>query len=205
MSCEINAKYDAHVVIAHYKENLNWIKKLRYPHTVISKHGIPPEVPPNRGLEASSYLCWINDNYDRLPEHTIFLHGHETAWHCRESMASVVNNLVFRLPYENLNDFGPGNMPPPTEEHAGKPVYLSSFERMSEIMGESIDASRVVFCCCSQFYVHRNSIRRHSKQVYSELIEWLMTTDIPSYFTGRAFEATWHLIFTGNHIDVKHQ
>ncbi|CAK0800502.1 unnamed protein product, partial [Prorocentrum cordatum] len=36
---------------------------------------------PNFGDEALAYLTHIVDNYDRLPEAVVFLHGHESAWH----------------------------------------------------------------------------------------------------------------------------
>jgi hypothetical protein len=48
-----------HAVIAHYNENLDWIRNLDVSYTIISRRGIPAETALNKGREASSYLEYI--------------------------------------------------------------------------------------------------------------------------------------------------
>lgn len=188
---------DVCVVVAHYNEDLTWLDNLRYPTVVISKQGIPFETPPNRGQEASGYLTWILDNYDELPEYVVFLHGHQTSWHNRAPMDPIVNGVVFYKQYKNLND------PDPTPLGPGDETYQQCFRELSEILGQEIKAEEIVFRCCAQFYVHRDCIRRHPRETYQKLYDWLMTTPVGSHFTSRCFEYTWHLIFTGSHKDIR--
>jgi hypothetical protein len=75
------------IVANHYQENLDWLKKSKWPVVVINKEGADPtDLPvqytiPNKGFETSGYLKYIVENYDNLPDHIAFLHGHEEAWH----------------------------------------------------------------------------------------------------------------------------
>jgi len=75
------------IVTSHYNEDLNWLKQSKWPVVVVDKEGADPtDLPvqytiPNKGFETSSYLKYIVENYDNLPDHIAFLHGHETAWH----------------------------------------------------------------------------------------------------------------------------
>lgn len=74
---------DVLVVIARYKEDVNWVKNLELPYLIINKG--PPiqdidiqnnsiSVPNSiEGREAHSYLWYIVDNYDKLPDKVIFL------------------------------------------------------------------------------------------------------------------------------------
>ena len=56
---------------------------------------------------------------------------------------------------------------------------------------------QIRFRCSAQFYVHKSLIRRHSKEVYIKLLDYLKNTQLESFYTGRAFEYIWHIIFTG--------
>lgn len=91
LESNIGPHQDTHVVIAHYAENLSWCSQLIYPYTVISRKGIPSNVPPNRGNEASCYLEYIINNYDNLSQNTVFVHGHRNSWHFRQNMDQYLN------------------------------------------------------------------------------------------------------------------
>ncbi|KAH7134034.1 hypothetical protein EDB81DRAFT_886838 [Dactylonectria macrodidyma] len=51
----------------------------------------------NKGNEAMTYLTYLIDHYDDLPEVMVFMHGHRTAWHnnalIRRSSSLTVNKL----------------------------------------------------------------------------------------------------------------
>ena len=107
-----NQQRDLHVVTSHYKEDLEWLRKVRRPIVVIDKEGADPTcftpdtIIPNQGREASSYLRYIIDHYDRLPKWIAFIHGHETAWHQKRphSMISMLNHVKLRDDmFESLN------------------------------------------------------------------------------------------------------
>ena len=96
--------YSIHIVIAHYNEDLGWTTNLKYPFTVISKNGLPEDVPPNKGSESSSFLQYIIQNYDNLSNYTVFIHAHRTSWHIVENIDEKINNMIFDKDYYNIND-----------------------------------------------------------------------------------------------------
>ena len=64
------------VVLAHSGEDVRWLRRASLPYLLINKSTVP-----NTGLDASTYLWFIVQNYDQLPWFTYFTHAHEYAWH----------------------------------------------------------------------------------------------------------------------------
>lgn len=85
-------------------KNLFWTNNLIYPFSIIYRKNIPRETPPNKGNEASSYLEYIIENYENLPDVSIFVHGHRNDWHHKENMDDKICNLKFNHSYYNIND-----------------------------------------------------------------------------------------------------
>lgn len=77
------------IVANHWNEDLEWLKKSKYPVVIIDKVGSalscfePTMVLENKGGAESSYFKYIIENYENLPDNVAFLHGHETAYHQR--------------------------------------------------------------------------------------------------------------------------
>jgi hypothetical protein len=190
---------DVHVVAAHYKEDTAWLDTLRYPHTVISRAGIPQETAPNRGNEVGVYLEWIVKNYDALPDYTVFIHAHQRSPHCAGDMAQIINQLVFDREYRNINVY-------PPIAAACFPAQLAILNPHKHVIeaafGMSLPLEELRFNCCGQFYVSRAAIQRHPRQAYQAAYDWLMTTPLHSRDSGRLLEYTWHLLFTGNITDM---
>ena len=187
------------VVIAHYKENLDWIKNIKYKnYVIISKEKYEPEQIPNKGFEASSYLEYIIKSYENLSDYTIFLHGHRSSWHHKENIDEKINSLTFDKPYHNINDntlSGIGN-----GENSYEKTELI-YQSLRRILNINIIIEHIFMRGSAQFYVHKDCILRHNKNVYIQLYNYLMETNEISFWTSRAFEYIWHLIFTLNHID----
>jgi hypothetical protein len=59
------------VVVAKYKEDVSWVKQLNYEYKIYDKSLDIPNV----GREAETYLRFIIENYDGLPDYTVFLQG----------------------------------------------------------------------------------------------------------------------------------
>jgi hypothetical protein len=181
---EINAK----VIIAHYNENLDWCTNLKYPYQIISKQGIPTEIIPNKGNEASSYLYYIIEIYDNLSDYTIFIHGHRTDWHHTENIDERINNLEFKHRYYNINQINnkPMNI---TNLINFKESYDNSKDEILKIFNivgiQNINPSEIQYRASAQFYVSTDLILRHSKEKYTELLNYLYNTKINSFWTGR--------------------
>ena len=59
-----------HLVVAKYKENINWILDLGYSYTVYNKGDVCDDIytinVPNHGRESETYLRYIKDNYNEI-------------------------------------------------------------------------------------------------------------------------------------------
>jgi hypothetical protein len=49
--------------------------------------------------------------------------------------------------------------------------------------------------CCASFIVTRRRIIKRPKQVYENLRQWLIDTDMDNYYSSRVMEYTWHILF----------
>jgi hypothetical protein len=89
-------------VISRFRENLDWIKLLEIPYKIYNKgidSGYGPtefecEIIPNTGRESETYLRFIIDNYQNLPEFIVFLQGNPFD-HCPELFNDIQNNKQF--------------------------------------------------------------------------------------------------------------
>ncbi len=69
---------DTLVVVSKYSEDVEWVKKIKYPCLIYDKSSTPVESSihrPNIGREAETLLYYIITNYNSLPNKTIFLQG----------------------------------------------------------------------------------------------------------------------------------
>jgi hypothetical protein len=199
-----------HVVIAHYNEDLAWTKELDFPYTIVSRHGIPRETPPNRGNEASAYLEYIISHYDEgLPDVTFFVHGHETSDHHVGKVQDLIREHVRRspnfpqLPYHNINLGGVYHLSFYPESFV---KFAAAIPQIADILQDpSLKPDSILewyYRTSAQFYVQRSAILRNPKWKYEALYNYLMTTDEESSWTGRYLEYLWHYLFTGSTIDT---
>jgi nucleoside-diphosphate-sugar epimerase len=102
------------IVTSHWKEDLTWLKKSKYPVVLIDKEGADPtcfepqHVIPNKGLDTAVIFTYIIKNYESLPDYVAFLHGHETAWHQvhAKPMLEVISGAkIYKHDYIPLNNF----------------------------------------------------------------------------------------------------
>lgn len=183
------------VVIAHYNENLDWVRNLQYPYIIISKGGLKKEAFPNKGNEASSFLEYIINNYDNLTEYTLFVHGHRTSWHHKSNTDERVNNLSLNKPYYNINELKIDKI------LIGNDEYIKMLEKICHISYDR--RNKHTYRAGAQFYINKNNILRNSKESYIELYNFLMNTTLSSAISGRFFEYSWHIIFTHKINDVE--
>lgn len=197
-------KLNAHVVISRFEEDLSWVQNIEFNNIIIyEKDKNTKYSTPNVGNEASSYLKYIIDHYENLPDYTIFLHCHEFSWHHEGSIIDIVNKFKdSQLNYVNLNthiilpcpdvrisdghlDFCSDNfsifyqqyIKPATGKHIINPGFPY------EVLG------------CAQFIVHKNAILKHTKQFYSNLYDWITTTKVITYLSARYLEWSWDLLW----------
>ena len=207
------------VIIAHYNENLCWVTNLKYPFIIISKNGIQKETPPNRGNEAATYLEYIIKNYNDLSDISIFIHAHQYSWHNHIAADITINKLTFEYDYYNINDIStPEYIDVPSLKelcHGGKILLNANKQIIEGGIKQEIDVEKIKYRPSAMFYVKRENILKYPVQVYNDWYGWLMTRIddnlpkinignlSPSDQSGRVFEYTWHIIFTGNMVDIQ--
>jgi Protein of unknown function (DUF3431) len=206
-----------HIVTSHYKENLEWLKTVRWPIVLIDKEGADPTcftpktVIPNQGREASSYLRYIIDHYEHLPMWVAFIHGHETAWHQKRphAMSDMLNHV--KLSDDMFESFNGHFTLVPFESRDTDVIQVQKhWSLVQDELGE-MPSYEGMTDAGAQFIVSRNRILRHPKSSYQKWYDALMQeqsaqrsqircTDLKAkctidYELGAFFEYVWHVIF----------
>ena len=216
------------IVTSHFNEDLRWLKRSRYPVVVCDKPGARPMPFPadpsctlgvNRGQEASAYLQYIVANYDRLPGHVAFIHGHEKAWHQKLPMSML--EAIDRARIDKY-DFISLNGVQHSKIFSGSAV--TNFPRRAQDVEVDHHAHRLLkrlwdlhlrpiferpfpehlrFPCCAQFIVSSRAIRRHPKEVYKRLLDMVLDPgNGDSRTVAIAMEWVWHMLFTASGPDM---
>ncbi len=203
------------IVSSHYTESLDWlINQNEYDYIIYSKNENALnilntkkiKIIKNKGLEASSYLAYIIDNYNNLPDFIAFCHGHENAWHQDDTIINAIkkynktdsfftlNNPYFR---NSLYD----DCPLFVNENAKK--CWEDIKDFSKNIGLELP-NKIEFTMCAQFIVKKECILSRDIKFYKRCYDWLLNQSILD--DSRAailIEQLWYLIFTHNAIEPK--
>ncbi|EEP80665.1 predicted protein [Uncinocarpus reesii 1704] len=212
--------YTRTIVVAKLKaEDTTWVDSL-----VKSDRSITPAVYvvddpqadlfviKNKGHELMPYLTYIIDNYENLPNVTIFMHAHNATWHNNDffnlSSETMVSQLkiehVIREGYMNLrckHEPGCPNHIHPTVEDEGDIRAIPEAAVFGRAWKELFPTEPVPVAlaqpCCSQFAVSSERIRAIPLPQYVFWRDWVLRTTLPDRLTGRVWEYLWQYIFTG--------
>jgi hypothetical protein len=172
------AKNKITMVVARCKENLDWLKDVQWNYIVYNKGGNLPKWIKNQiklrniGREAHTYLTYIINNYDNLPDHTIFAQGNPF---------DHVSKFT-----QNIHDFDEKTNFFPLSDC----VCSEKFENPNEIWPELAKTIRKLFLDDiasfkhieypegAQFIVSKKAILFHSKMTYQKLLASVMEAEI---------------------------
>ncbi len=200
-------------VIAHYKEDLSWLKArgiAQYSHVFHKGGDNKPnfdvwrwERLPNIGHEAHTYLHYIIENYHRLPEIVIFLQGklddhiavHHNPWQYYYIAHKTGRCFACSAQYSNWGRII-HNEPYITELRNGI-MKLSpyNFAQFWQVLFESNSHPRDIlqnYHGC--FAIKRERILARPKIFYQKAIK--LVSDHVNPENGHYFERTWLSIFT---------
>ena len=190
------------VCVSRFHKNTDWTERFR---NIVSKVLVydkentdnPYNVPVNKGNEASVYLKYIIDHYDTLPDFTYFVHDEEFAWHHSgsvvEKLTEAINSNEY---YYNVND-----------RCVQGSIYINKwYPYVLEWYRIFVNKYIPLECLTqpdwtrgyrgsAQFLVHKTRIQCLPLSFYTEMYEWIITTDAPSFITGRCLEWTWHVFW----------
>lgn len=214
----IKKRHSLVIVSAHYNEDLEWLKKSKHKVVVCDKAGSKPSsftpdakctLDVNKGREPSSYLKYIVEHYDNLPERVAFIHGHEDAHHQRypKHILQAIEDARPDLDFVSLNNLINLKMRVcETKNYLGTECgnWTAAFDNMKErwetlfkpILGFDMP-EYFRFDMGAQFIVSRKAIHRHPKETYQKLLDYMLEPD--DYLHGVVLEFLWQSLFT----DVK--
>lgn len=170
------------LVIARYKEDISWIKKLDFAQLdlVIYNKGTD-DLPfsskklPNIGGDAHTFIYYIVENYDNLPEFSIFIQGIPFD-HC-ENVVQKINDhttelfvwLCDHVVEESIHGWYEHLIQNNRPEVIGKPItYLDQTAR--EILGNETP-ERCTFGAGQQFIVSRDVIQHRDLDFYKRILD----------------------------------
>lgn len=164
-------------------------------------------VTRNGGHEASAYLTFIINNYYSLPDYMVFLHARRYQWHNDDVMYDHVPVLkalrlsyVGEVGYHNLRCNGDPGCPVEVRPNPGgedgiydwAAAYGDAWEQLWPGVPMPLEIGAP---CCAQFAVSRTQVLQRTVRDYERVRQWLWTTHIESYKSGRIMEYTWHIMF----------
>ncbi|NBP66981.1 MAG: DUF3431 domain-containing protein, partial [Bacteroidetes bacterium] len=210
-NCDIEMKY----IVARYKEDIRWLTYYVNPNQIILYNksenlGLPNEkLIPNLGREAETYLHYIIDNYDSLPDVCIFTQGwildhigyrkdaHNFLMECGVSALQngYSKNYVHFYGHDELNwgknwnvnfgiywkpDFYKDGIPIPFCEWFEKHIRPKYPEKLGAFHN-------------ALFAVTKKQILSNKKEYYEELIK--LVNWAPNCIEAHFFERSWYYIF----------
>jgi len=191
------------IVTSHWKEDMNWLKKSKWPVVVVAKEGSDPIDPPpnyvipNRGLEASSYFKYIIENYDSLPDFVAFIHGHETDKH--QFHDAPLLDVIEHANIEEHEFISLNNLMRVYHFVDEDPRFMS-IETYWDIFGFPSEMKPprlypLVIPICAQFIVSKKRILRHPKESYERWFNLVMNEKESRNYYPLFLECVWHIIF----------
>lgn len=201
------------IVVAHYNEDLSWLNDFKDMCVVYSKGGetrAPKTFPftplPNIGREGHTYLHHIVEHYHDLSEVVVFVQGDiedhviistpEIMNMCRKTQPGEVTTFSFReLELFDLWDGIPWHLYPSWKRWSSIPrvdAAKTPGEYWRQFFKEEHPES-VGFQPGAIFAVHRDTIRRHPRELYREMLETLFLGDMAHINpeTGHHMERFW--------------
>lgn len=176
-----------HLVIARYRENLEWLMPLfsmtetcplrifiydkggdgHVERLIQGYKNVTTEGRPNVGREAETYLYHICKHYSELPEYTLFLQGRPFD-HCTHKAHEETIKEIQKETHERSQSF----LGYRHEEPIGT-YQICMREYYQHLFGTPFVDHRIVFAPGAQYIVKEEDIRRHPLEFYHRLQQML--------------------------------
>ena len=184
---ELNTTQTERMAVIHDHTFKSSYEYIHFPYT-LSEVSISQNISESWG-----WLRWIVKNYDNLPNHTVFLHGHSGSWHTSPDFI------------EQLNEAKPDRV-----QMLGIYIWtMDAYYGQSELVGlnqvhqilfsrnflEVANATRLwTKQCCAEMVVSREAIRQHPRSVYRAFVDLIAADPIQPW--GWIFERSWENMFS---------
>jgi hypothetical protein len=195
------------IISSHFNEELSWlINQSDFDYRIYTKNiegckGLDQSKVfecVNKGNEASSYISYIIDNYEKLPDYVAFVHGHEESYHQTDTTLNLIKNSLHSdidNSYNSINRKDWRNIfADDVDDWSGNWKMIKDNYNYLNI---SIPIPKRLECiACAQFIVSRENILRNSINDYKNILKWLETTPLESALSGRLMEHIWCYLMT---------
>jgi hypothetical protein len=201
------------VVISRHRRNVDFKSKFCDVEVFVydkENPSNPYNIPFNKGSEASVYLKFIIDHYEKLPEYTFFIHDSEHSWHHDGSIVDKYNEAIASNErYVNVNNHSCMmriDSIPKCQYEKLLEWYCEYIEKYIpiEFVPNNYDGFAHGHIGCAQFLVHRDLILNFPKSMYQYIYNWIIEEDVvlpkececnQSIIAGNFLEWTWHIFF----------
>ena len=198
----------ADVVVAHCREDLQWLAQLEGMRIwIYEKCGgtSAPPVPclqvrhlPNLAMESLAYATHIEQQYADLAQYTVFVQGNPEE-HANSLFGEVLRSLragTYDVPFLHLNA---------RRFLSGSSYCLEDLYRRLFQVDEAPEAFGAY--CCSQFVVHRDRVKARPQALYARVRQILLGDVLigcgqddgydarPRIAVSALFEHMWHSVF----------
>jgi hypothetical protein len=196
-----------HIVVAHYNEDLEWLTPFDKDSLIIYSKGelstvdCMQKVLPNVGREAHTYLTYILEYYDNLPDIVFFTQGKiidhmyfDQKDYIYETFLTIKSNTSDNYTVEHFN-FGldPDWHLAFCREFLTR-YHLSGKEFFHTYINQNIDLdSPIRWYGGAIFSVRREAILMRSKEYYRILLSTVSNANAPE--TAHFLERSWYYIF----------
>ncbi|KAF2144503.1 uncharacterized protein K452DRAFT_295938 [Aplosporella prunicola CBS 121167] len=171
----------------------------------------PYVLPANKGNEVMAYLTFIIDFYDLLPDVSIFMHAHSTAWHNNDLLEMGSSQILKRLNLRKVVREGYFNLRCHQYPGCSNRLFpLAKNQSSVDVPQEEVfeDAWKQLFPledvpealaqpCCAQFAVSRERIQMLPWEQYIHFRKWVQYTRLPNNVSGRVWEYIYQYIWAG--------
>lgn len=170
--------------------------------------------PKNKGHEVMVYLTYIIDNYASLPNVSIFMHAHRWTHHngglldndAVEMISRLSDSHVIRRGYVNLRcEWDPGCPewlhPIHSQASLGKQEEAVLSRCWRELFPSDPAPPFLSQPCCAQFALSKERILSIPMSRYMFYRDWILTTPLSDYISGRIWEYLWQYMFGGEYVN----
>jgi hypothetical protein len=81
-------------------------------------------------------------------------------------------------------------------------AYIMDFWRRFLTPYSNVSYPEVVASpCCASFVVSRERVLKHPLKLYQVISDWLVSMELPSHWSARVMEYTWHVLWSDSPVD----
>lgn len=204
------AELDFEIVVAHYNEDLSWLSQFNKESLIIYSKGNQATIEctniilPNVGRESHTYLTYIIERYESLPEIIFFTQGNVTDHNIDTNYYSILSNFLQLDKNQKAsknNSFSRINAGLDNTYHVKnyKGTTLTPFingcnEFFKKYANSSININNNInIYYCAIFSVRKEAILSRTKQYYEELLDFHLVSSSPEI--AHFMERSWYYIF----------